>query len=188
MCPIVSDRFEAVHDEITKWQKKDPHLSDKEGFLEYISTRDIGQFNVGDMRRWMEHYRKAKKRGITVTELLFETRKSMLDMNLSYERGSPGDNEQRVFVVDEEHLRELEERARKSSALPASFVTDNPYENTPELLTEQFERDLRISQPGLTDEQIAAELEGFGELPLDAMGSVLGLDPIAPDADLALPV
>jgi hypothetical protein len=82
---------------------------------------------------------------------------------------------------------QLEDSARKSSALPESFVTDNPYENTPELLTEQFERDLRISQPGLTDEQIAAELEGFGELPLDAMGSVLGLDPIDPDADLALP-
>ncbi len=109
LCPIVSDRFAAVHDEITEWQKKDPHLSDKEGFLEYISTRDIGQFNVGDTKRWMEHYRKAKKRGITVTELLFETRKKMLDMNLLYERGSPGDNEQRVFVVDEEQLRELEE-------------------------------------------------------------------------------
>ena len=109
MCPIVSDRFAAVHDEIIEWQKQDPHLSDKEGFLEYISKRDIGQFNVGDTKRWMEHYRKAKKRGITVTELLFETRKKMLDMNLSYERGSPGDNEQRVFVVDEEQLRELEE-------------------------------------------------------------------------------
>jgi len=57
----------------------------------------------------MEHYRKAKKRGMTVTELLFETRKKMLSMNLSYERGSAGDYEQRVFVVDEEQLRELEE-------------------------------------------------------------------------------
>jgi len=82
---------------------------------------------------------------------------------------------------------ELESRARKSSALPESFVTENPYENTPELLTEQFERDLRIAQPGLTDEQIATELEGFAELPLDAMGGALGLDPIDPDADLALP-
>ena len=109
MCPIVSDRFAAVHDEITEWQIKDPHLSDKEGFLEYISTRDLGQFNVGDTRRWLEIYRKAKKQGITVTELLFETRKSMLDMNLSYERGSPGDNEPKVFVVDEEQLHELEE-------------------------------------------------------------------------------
>lgn len=82
---------------------------------------------------------------------------------------------------------ELESRARKSSALPESFVTENPYENTPELLTEQFERDLRIAQPGLSDEQIATELEAFGELPLDAMGGALGLDPIDPDADLALP-
>ena len=72
---------------------------------------------------------------------------------------------------------ELESRARKSSALPESFVTENPYENTPELLTEQFERDLRIAQPGLSDEQIATELEGFAELPLDAMGGALGLDP-----------
>ncbi len=82
---------------------------------------------------------------------------------------------------------DLESRARKSSALPASFVTENPYENTPELLTEQFERDLRLSQPGLTDEQIAPEIEAFGELPLDAMGGALGLDPIDPDAELPLP-
>ena len=109
LCPIVSDRFTAIHDEITEWQKQDPHLSDKEGFLEYMSNRDIGQFNVGDTKRWMEYYRKAKRRGITVTELLFETRKKMLDMNLSYERDGPRENEQRLFVVDEEQLRELEE-------------------------------------------------------------------------------
>ncbi len=109
LCALVSDRFAAIHDEITEWMKQDPKLNDKKGFLEHLKSCDIGQFNVGDTGRWMEYYRKAKKRGITVTELLFETRKKMLDMNLSYERGSPGENEQRVFVVDEEQLRELEE-------------------------------------------------------------------------------
>jgi hypothetical protein len=71
---IVSDRFTAIHDEITEWQKQDPQLSDKEGFLEYMSTRDIGQFNIGDTKRWMAHYRKAKKLRIAVTELLFRAR------------------------------------------------------------------------------------------------------------------
>ena len=109
LCPNVSDRFTAIHDEITEWQKQDPKLSDKESFLEYIGTRDIGQFNVGDTKRWMEHYKKAKKRGITVAELLFETRKKMLNVSLSYERGDPGENEQKLFVIDEEKHRELDQ-------------------------------------------------------------------------------
>ena len=109
MCPIVSDRFTAIHDEITEWQKQDPHLRDKEGFLEYMSKRDIGQFNVGDTKRWMEYYREAKKRGVTVTELLFETRKKMLHMDHSYERDRSIEPMQKVFVVDQEQLHELEE-------------------------------------------------------------------------------
>lgn len=92
-----------------QWQRQDPHLNDKEGFLRYMSKRDIGQFNVGDTKRWMEYYREAKKRGITVTEFLFETRKKMLNMDLSYERDRSLEHVQRVFVINEDQLHELEE-------------------------------------------------------------------------------
>ena len=75
LCGLVSDRFAAIHDEITEWMKHDSRLNDKKGFLEHLKSCDMDQFNVSDTRRWMEYYQKAKKRGVTVAELLFEARK-----------------------------------------------------------------------------------------------------------------
>jgi len=63
---IVSDRFAAIHDVITEWQIQDPRLTDKEGFLQYLKTRDIGQFNVGDTKIWMKYLRDARKQKLTV--------------------------------------------------------------------------------------------------------------------------
>ena len=57
----------------------------------------------------MEYYRKAKKRGVTVAELLFEARKKMLSLNLTYERDQANEPVQKVFVLDEEERHELEE-------------------------------------------------------------------------------
>jgi len=109
LCALVSDRFAAIHDEITEWMKHDPRLNDKKGFLEHLKSCDIGQFNVGDARRWMEYYREAKKRGVTVAELLFEARNKMLNVNLTYERDQTTEHTQKIFVLDEEELHELEE-------------------------------------------------------------------------------
>ena len=109
LCALVSDRFAAIHDEITEWTKQDPKLNDKKGFLEHLNSCDIGQFNVGDTRRWMEYYRKAKKRGVTVAELLFEARNKMLNMNLTYERDKTTEHTKKVFVLDEVKRHELEE-------------------------------------------------------------------------------
>jgi len=89
--------------------KHDPKLNDRKGFLEHLNSCDIGQFNVGDARRWMEYYRKAKKRGVTVTEFLFEARKKMLNMNPTYERDQTTEHTQKVFVLDEGKRHELEE-------------------------------------------------------------------------------
>jgi hypothetical protein len=109
LCPIVSDRFAAIHEEITNWQKQDTNLADREGFIRYLVTCDIGQFNVGNTDRWMQCYREAKKQGLTVSELLFESRKRMSRMNLTYEPDRSGEIKQRVFLVDEEKRHELEE-------------------------------------------------------------------------------
>ena len=109
LCALVSDRFAAIHDEITEWMKHDPRLNDEKGFLEHLKSCDIGQFNVGDTGRWMEYYRKAKKRGVIVAELLFEARKKMLSMNLTYERDQTTEHTQKVFVLDEGERHELEE-------------------------------------------------------------------------------
>ena len=109
LCPIASDRFAAIHDVITEWQIQDPRLTDKEGFFQYLKTHDIGQFNVGDTKRWMEYLREAKKQKVTVAELLFESRRKMSGMKLTYRKDRSEEPEQRVFVVDEEKRHELDE-------------------------------------------------------------------------------
>jgi hypothetical protein len=58
LCPIVSYRFTAIQEEITEWQKQDPQLSNKESVLEYMNTRDIGEFNIADTKKWMTFYRR----------------------------------------------------------------------------------------------------------------------------------
>ena len=105
----MSKRFSAIHDVITEWQKQNPGFNDKKGFLEYLKTWDIGQFNVGDTKRWMEYRREAKNQRVTVVELLFESRKRMSKMDLTYRKDRSGEIEQRVFVLDEEKRHELEE-------------------------------------------------------------------------------
>ena len=126
LSPVIADRFTAIHDEITEWQKKDPNLSDLEGFLEYIKTRDIGQFNVGDTRRWMKNYQEARKQGVSVTEFLFETRRKMVDKDLTYRRASASKHDQRVFVIDEEKRQELEEIDERLKSLdPARIKRKN---------------------------------------------------------------
>jgi hypothetical protein len=112
LCTVVSDRFAAIHDAITEWQKQDPGLIDKSGFLEYLKARDIGVFNVGDTKRWMEYLQEAMKEKITVAELLFESRKKMLLMDLIYKKG-PKEDEQRIFELDEEKRREMDEMSER---------------------------------------------------------------------------
>jgi hypothetical protein len=94
---------------ITEWQKQDPWLNDRKGFLEYLRAGDIGQFNVGDTKIWMKYLREARKQGSTVTKLLFDSRKRMSKMDLTYKKDRSGETEQRVFVVDEEKRQELDE-------------------------------------------------------------------------------
>lgn len=122
MCSVISDRFTAIHDEITEWQKRDSDLTDREGFLEYMKTRDIGQFNVGDTGRWMRYYREARKRGLTVIECLFESRRNMLAKDLSGKRVGSSEPTKRVFVVDEEKRQELEEINERLKSLDPARV------------------------------------------------------------------
>ena len=126
MSPVIADRFTAIQDEVTEWQKKDPNLRDLEGFMEYMKTRDIGQFNVGDTIRWMNNYREARKRGVSVTEFLFETRRTMMDKDLTYRRASASKLDQRVYIIDEEKRQELEEIDERLKSLdPARIKRKN---------------------------------------------------------------
>jgi len=106
---IVSDRFSAIHDLISEWEKRDPRLRDKEGFLGFMKTRDIGQFNVGDTEIWMRYYKMAKKEGVTVAEYLFDMRREVQSKKLSKERDPDQEKTEKISVIDPEKRRELEE-------------------------------------------------------------------------------
>jgi len=106
---IVADRFSAIHDLITEWEKRDPGLRDKEGFLEFIKTQDIGQFNVGNTEIWMRYYKMAKKEGVTVAEYLFDMRRELQSKKLSKERDPDQEKPEKISVIDPEKRKELEE-------------------------------------------------------------------------------
>ena len=109
MDSIVADRFSAIHDLISEWEKQDPRLGDKKGFLEFMKTRDIGQFNVGDTKIWMRYYKMAKKEGVTVAEYLFDMRKDFQSKKLSKERDPNQEKPEKISIVDPEKRKELEE-------------------------------------------------------------------------------
>ena len=111
----MSDRFSVIHDKISEWQKQDTNLANREGFLLYLKACDIGQFSVGNTDRWMKCYKDAKKKGISVAEHLFESRKRLLNVKLRYEKDHSREQAQRIFVIDEEKtqlIKELEERLK----------------------------------------------------------------------------
>ena len=57
----------------------------------------------------MKYLREAKKQKATVAELLFESRRKMSGMKMTYKKDHAGETEQRVYVLDEEKRHELEE-------------------------------------------------------------------------------
>lgn len=110
---MISDRFSEIHEKITKWQIHDPELKDKKGFLEYLKSCDIGQFNVGNVSVWMEYYKRAKKKGVSVAEIIFNFRREMLNKRLEVKRDSSKLIPERVFIVDEKKRKELEEMNKR---------------------------------------------------------------------------
>jgi len=103
------DRVSVIHDAITEWQIQDAQLTDNIGFLEYLKTQDIGQFPVVNQKKWMEYLRTAQSQRITVAEMLFNYRRVMIGRKLVYKRDSGKKDLNRIFVVDEEQRKELEE-------------------------------------------------------------------------------
>ena len=103
------DRVSVIHDAITEWQIQDAQLTDNIGFLEYLKNRDIGQFPVVNQKKWMEYLRTAQRQRITVAEMLFNYRRAMIGRKLVYNRDSGKKDLNRIFVVNEEKRKELEE-------------------------------------------------------------------------------
>ncbi len=77
-----NDRLSFILSQIEEWKKQDTELRDKEGFLSFIKKCDLGQYPVVDTRVWMKYIKEAKKKRMTVKELVFEKRCSLRILNL----------------------------------------------------------------------------------------------------------
>lgn len=102
-------RISAIHHHINVWQKNDPMLKDSKGFVDYLKTCDIGCHRVLDTEKWFKYLKESRKRKITVTEVIFCHRSSLVGKELSIEKNGERPLPHEVYVVDLDKRRELEE-------------------------------------------------------------------------------
>jgi len=111
--PLPNDRLSAILDTIDEWQKRDPELRDKEGFLRFLKSHDIGKHHVSDSKVWTSYYYEARRKRISIAELLFEKKREMLSKKIVVEKDTSIPLDERVFVIDEEKRRELVEMGER---------------------------------------------------------------------------
>lgn len=107
------DRLSAILTTIDEWLKQDPRLRDNEGFLRFLKSCDIGKHQVGDVNVWMRYYHEARKKRVSVAELLFEKKSEMMSKRIVIEKDASMPLDERVFVIDEEKRRELIEMGER---------------------------------------------------------------------------
>ena len=113
MPSVQTDRLSMILRYIDEWREKDPYLDDKKGFLKFIKSCDLGCFNVGDTRVWMNYHREARKKRVTIAELLFDKQKKTIMKIGSLERKDRKPMEETVFMLSEEEKRELDEMSER---------------------------------------------------------------------------
>ena len=87
MGSLLQDRLSAILYYIEQWRDTDPNLEYKEGFLNYLTTCEIGYLNEGNTEVWINYYKEAKKKGVTIPELLFEKQKRIHSMRQEFNKG-----------------------------------------------------------------------------------------------------
>lgn len=65
-------RVSFIRMRIEEWKETDPLLEDKKGFFEFIEASDPGKVRVKDTEAWLKYQKEAKRKRITVRELLFD--------------------------------------------------------------------------------------------------------------------
>ncbi len=106
---MLKDKLSVILHALDEWEKRDPHFQDKEGFLQFLRSIDLGSFNVGDTDVWMKYYREAKKSRISIPELLFAKKRELMSRGTSDVVPERSPLPERVFVIDEEKRNELSE-------------------------------------------------------------------------------
>lgn len=65
-------RVSFIRERVEEWKETDPLLENKTGFLEFIEASDPGKVLVKDTEAWLKYQKEAKRKRITVRELLFD--------------------------------------------------------------------------------------------------------------------
>ncbi len=65
-------RVSFIHMKIKEWQETDPLLENKKGFLDFMAVSDLGKIRVKDTKAWLKYQKEARRKRITVRELLFD--------------------------------------------------------------------------------------------------------------------
>ena len=102
-------RIPAIHHHINLWQKNDPMLKDSKGFIDYLKTYDIGCHRVIDTEKWLKYLKESRKKKITVAEIIFSHRSTLVGKELSMEKDDERPYPHEVYIVDAEERKELEE-------------------------------------------------------------------------------
>ncbi len=119
---MYNDRLSFILSQIEEWKKQDTELRDKEGFLSFIKKCDFGQYPVGDTRVWMKYIKEAKKKRMTVKELVFEKRKEMLSKNIEFVNDPGRPLTERVSIIDEVKRKELKEMDKRLKQIDPARV------------------------------------------------------------------
>jgi hypothetical protein len=103
---VQHDRLTFIIHIIDEWAKKDPQLKDKQGFMEYLETQEIGKYKVENADVWLTYYKEARKRRISIAELLFHKVREGRKSNSREESERPM-KVLPIDVVPEEKMKEL---------------------------------------------------------------------------------
>jgi len=102
-------RITAIHHHIDMWQKNDPMLKDSVGFVDYLKNCDIGCHRVLDIEKWLNYLKESRKKKITVAEVIFSHRRSLVGKELHIEKDGERPYPNKVYVVNVDEKRILDE-------------------------------------------------------------------------------
>ena len=102
-------RISVIHHHINLWQKNDTKLKDSKGFVDYLKTCDVGCHSVLDTEKWLKYLKESRKKKITVAEIIYSHRSSLVGKELSMKKDDERSYPHEVYVVDADERRELEE-------------------------------------------------------------------------------
>ena len=111
-------RLEFILDKIEEWKNRDPELEDKEEFLNFIESSDLGKYRVKNTKIWLKYHKEARQKRITVKELLFDKMNKIQKTIINEPTETPIKDIVDVVTEDEaQKIKEIYSRLRKDEEM-----------------------------------------------------------------------